>query len=204
VDKLINRMKELTEDLIQPTLFERDYSELIKVCKEFLEKKGYKTVRCHYTFPKINKSTDLIDLFDALFMRHHPDLLAPYRKQSISRSIAKRFVDSRIKAGSLSKEQALLECAEIINTIFRHEDEFNFTMPLSFGMLGQENCGWITDKAIQIMNRKKAKEDEIRAEIAQEMCAKEYIKTHGEKGLGFDLDKILERMEKTKEEHLNG
>lgn len=204
MEKLITRMKELAESLTQPALFDQDYSELVKVCREFLEKRGYKTIRCRYTYPKIKKSTDLIELFDALFTRNHPDLIAPYRKKSVDRTIAKRFVDARTKASNSSKEQALLECAEIISTIFKYESEFKFTMPLSFGMLGQEKCGWITDKAIQLMNQRKAREDEIRAEVAQERCVKEYIEIHGEEGLGFDLDKILENMEKMKEEHFDG
>ena len=83
----------------------------------------------------------------------------------------------------------------LIHTVLKHESDFNFNMPLTFSAFGQANCGWITDKAIQIMNKKKAKEDEYRAEVAQEACLNYYIEKHGEDSIGFDLDKILKNTE---------
>lgn len=204
MEKLISRIKEAIEDLEQPTILERDYSGLVRVCIELLDKQGYKSVRCSYTYPKIEKLNHLVELFDALMSRHHPDLIAPFRRKTVDMSIAKKFLEARMEAGDLNKKQALLECAEIINTIFKYEKDFSFNMPLTFSMFGQANCGWITDRAIQIMNKKKAGDDELKAKIAQEACVKEYIELHGEEDLGFDIDKILNNMEKMKEEHFNG
>lgn len=191
---MISDIKKAIEELEQPTIFEKDYSPLIKACRAFLEKQEYKTVRCYYTYKNIKKSGDLIELFDALMTRHHPDLVAPYRRKSVDGAIAKRFVESRMSSGDKTKKQALSECAEIISTVFKHESEFNFNMPLTFSVFGQANCGWITDKAIQIMNKKKAKEDELRAEVAQEACLNYYIEKHGEDSIGFDIDKIIKNM----------
>jgi len=193
LEKLISQIKGVIEELEQPTILARDYGGLVKACTEFLEHQGYKTTRCHYTYPKIEKLNHLVELFDALMSRYHPDLIAPFRRRTVDMSIAKKFLEARMEAGELSKKQALLECAEIINTIFKYESDFSFTMPLTFSMLGQANCGWITDRAIQIMNKKKAREDELKAEKAQEACVKEYIELHGEDDLGFDIDKILKK-----------
>ena len=203
MNKLISQIKGVIEELEQPTILERDYGGLIKACIEFLEHQGYKTIRCYYTYPKIEKLNHLVELFDALMSHHHPDLIAPFRRRGVDMSIAKKFHEARMSTG-LSKKQALLECAEIINTIFKYEGDFNFTMPLTFSMLGQANCGWITDKAIQLMNKKKAKDDDLRAKKAQEACVKEYVKLYGEDNLGFDIDKILKRQEKIREEQLDG
>ena len=204
MEKLISQIKEVIEDLEQPTILERDYSGLVRACIKVLEHQGYKTSRCYYTYPKIEKLGHLVELFDALMSRNHPDLIAPFRRKTVDMSIAKKCLEARMGAGESDKKQALLECAEIINTIFKYETDFNFNMPLTFSMFGQANCGWITDRAIQIMNKKKARDDGLRAEKAQEACVKEYIELHGEEDLGFDIDKILNNMEKTKEEHFNG
>ncbi len=192
---MISDIKKAIEELEQPTIFEKDYTPLVKACREFLEKMEYKVVRCYYTYKNIKKPSDLIELFDALMTRHHSDLIAPYRRKSVDGAIAKRFVESRIASGDKTKKQALSECAEIISTVFKYENDFNFNIPLTFGVFGQANCGWITDKAIQIMNQKKAKEDEIRAEAAQEECLNYYIEKHGEDSIGFDIDKIIKNME---------
>ncbi len=204
MEKLISRIKGVIEELEQPTILARDYGELVRACVEFLEHQGYKTIRCCYTYPKIEKVSHLVELFDALMSRNHPDLIAPFRRKAVDMSIAKKFLEARVEAGDLSEKQALLECAEIINIIFKYEKDFSFNMPLTFSMLGQANCGWITDRAIQIMNKKKAREDELKAGEAQEACVKEYIELHGEDDLGFDIDKILKNMEKMKEEHFDG
>ena len=202
--ELVDSIKKAVNNLEQCDLFESGYGELTGVCKRFLEKQGYKVIKSHYTYPKIEKSSDLIDLFDALFVRYHPGLAVPFRRKGVARAIAKRFVEARMESTDLTKEQALVECGEIINTVFKYNVEFNFTMPLHFGIFGQENCGWITDKAVQIMNRKKDLESMIRSKKAQDACIKEYIKIHGEEGIGFDIDKIIENMEKSKEKNFNG
>jgi len=52
----------------------------------------------------------------------------------------------------------------IINTIFDHEEEFNFKNPIDIRVVGQAKAGWITEKALQIVNNKLLKEREKEAE----------------------------------------
>jgi hypothetical protein len=101
-------------------------------------------------------------------------------------------------AGNLNKKQALCECAEIINTVFDREDDFNFNLPLSFEMFGQQSAGWITKKAIYIMNSEKEKRDIKIVEGIQDKYIEEYLKEHSEENIGFDIDEILENIEKEK------
>jgi len=201
LEKLISDIKKAAEDLEQPAIFEsiKDFSPLTKACKKFLENMGYKTVRFYSTYTKVKTLEGLIELFDGRMQRHHPNLIPHYRnynndEDNKDRFIAKKFVESRMIAGDLSEEQALLECAEIILTVFEYESDFSFRIPLTFGVFGQTNLGWVTDKAIQIINKEKAKKDDIRAKEAQEACIKATIKEYGDSGR-FDLDKIIKNME---------
>jgi hypothetical protein len=73
------------------------------------------------------------------------------------------FVESREKTG-LNRYNAIQECVEIIDTIFNHVDKFKFNKPIDLRVLGQGKAGWITHKAILIMNdeRQKRRENEIK------------------------------------------
>lgn len=167
------------------------FDSLTNACIEYLKFKGYKVVEP--TKPKYNikKLDDLIHLFYAFSDNRHPELMNNYRHIDRDRKIASALVRSRREATGYGMKVAMNECGEIIETIFEHEKEFNFTIPITFGILGQKNCGWITDKSIQIMNRKRLK--------AAEEKKVEYIAKLDEKydaepdGFG-DLDEILENL----------
>lgn len=63
------------------------------------------------------------------------------------------FVGSREVTG-LSKLNAIQECVAIIDIIFDHEEEFGFRDPIDVRVIGQGKAGWITRKALFILNRK--------------------------------------------------
>ena len=130
-------------------------SSVINACIELLSEEGYKVVEREKPRYNIRNCDDLIHLFYAFLEYKHPELVHNFRDLIRDRKIAKLFREERARLNNISKAMALTECAEIITTIFEHEDEFSFRIPLTFGILGQKNCGWITDKAIQIINRKK-------------------------------------------------
>jgi len=73
------------------------------------------------------------------------------------------FVESRESKG-LNRFNAVQQCVAIINTIFDHEEEFNFKNPIDIRVVGQAKAGWITEKALQIVNNKLLKEREKEAE----------------------------------------
>ncbi len=197
--------KETTDDLISDIenninvgFLSVDNENLAKACKKFLIHVGYKVIDpITYTY-NIEKLDDLFHLFYALLEYNHPELVDAHRNMNRDRALAKRFLDSRMDAGNLNKKQALCECAEIIKTVFDREDDFNFNLPLSFEMFGQQSAGWITKKAIYIMNSEKEKRDIKIVEGIQDKYIEEYLKEHDEENIGFDIDEILENIDKEK------
>ncbi len=186
------------ENNINVGFLSTDNESLAKACKKFLIHMGYKVIDpMKYTY-NVEKLDDLFTLFYAFLEYKHPELVDVYRNIKRDRAIAKRFIDARMEVGNLNKKQALCECAEIIKTVFDYEDDFNFNLPLSFEMFGQQSAGWITKKSIDIMNSAKEKRDVKIAEGIQDKYIEKYLKEHGEESIGFDIDKILENIEKGK------
>lgn len=178
-----------------------DPEKLAKVCKGFLIFMGYKVVDPIERTFNVKNINDLITLFYAYLDYKHPELAGSHRNIKKDRAIAKRFLEARMEIGSLNKEYALNECAEIIKTIFDREPEFNFTIPLSFEIFGQQALGWITKKAVELMNAEnEAKQQKIIEQI-QDRHIQKYLNEHGEESLGFDVDELLKKLDK---ENING
>lgn len=193
-DKLIQHIQDGIVDTQKNDIFsdEINYDSLVDACKQFLAHKGYKVVDpINYTY-SVKKLDDLIHLFYALSDTKHPDLMNNYRDIIKDRILAKRFIESRMTTSGINKKEALKECAEIIDVVFRHEEEFNFNIPLTFGILGQKNCGWITEKAIQIINRKRLNSENERRNELITAFEKMYDAEPGE-GFG-DLNEILKNL----------
>lgn len=196
LDSILDRLHECCLDLQQPSILATEvdvYEKLASVCAEYLRYFGYKVSEQYKPKYNVKKLDDLIDLFYAYSDNKHPELINSYRHRARDRKIASALVKSRREATGFGMKTALAECADIIETIFEHEDEFHFTMPLNFGILGQKNCGWITDKAIQIMNRKKLKEKEAKSRVHMSYLDEKYDAEPD--GFG-DLDEILENLKK--------
>lgn len=189
-EKILQKIHNGWLETQQDTLFgseNQNFQLLIYACIEFLVYKGYKISKPLQTF-NIKKLDDIIHLFYAHSDLKHSELINNYRNLMKDRTLAKNFIASRQEAGNISKEAAMNECAEIITTIFEHEDEFNFKQPLTFSVLGQKNCGWITEKAIQIINKKRLGYEEERRVALIAALEERYDAEPG----GFrDLDEIL-------------
>jgi len=102
------------------------------------------------------------------------------------------FVESREEKG-LNKFNAIQQCVAIIDVIFDYEEEFNFKTPIDIRVVGQAKAGWITEKALQIVNNNllKSREKEAERRIAdmednREINLKEKAK---------ELDEMLANME---------
>jgi hypothetical protein len=189
--------KKLLRDAIiaeeQPTLFSSSESALEDACVAFLRFKGYRVARPVEYKVKIKSLDDLIKFFYILLDSRHPEYANAYRNLKRDRAIAKRLVDSRMEATGSSREVALNECGEIIATLFEHEKEFKFRTEIYFGMFGQANLGWITEKAIRIMNERITREAEARVADKISQIEKEQ---KDEYDLEFnDVDSILQRIE---------
>lgn len=189
--ELVSNIAKCSGDIIdQPGFLVPDYTELASYCKKFLLELGYRVVKPLATRFKAIRIDDLYNLFYERLKHYHPDLCV-YSNQSRDRAIASKFLKIRMEAGDVSKKYALSECAEIILTVFEHESEFNFNLPLTFEMFGQANCSWITAKAIAIINIKKKKRDELLVDKMICDYNNEYIKKYGIESIAF-LKKIEE------------
>lgn len=190
--------KKLLRDAViaeeQPTLFSQSSDKALEdACATFLRFRGYRVARpIDYRF-KMKSLDDLIKLFYLLMDSRHPEYTNVYRNLKKDRAIAKRLVDARRAATGYSKELALNECGEIIATLFEHEKEFKFRTEIYFGMFGQANLGWITEKAIRIMNERLTKESEAKMADTINKIEEEQ---KDEYDLEFtDVDAILKRIE---------
>lgn len=144
---------------------EDKYNGVVDVCKSLLLGLGYRVVApVKYTNGKILKIDHLIALFYSYLYRNHPKN-RPYRNTGRDRAVMSAFIDSRMLNG-VTKQQAMNECGEIITTIFRYEREFCFKpeYELKITILGQDKCGWITEKAINIIHRERHKREELALE----------------------------------------
>lgn len=178
----------------QSNLFVDDNNtQLINACIEYLKVSGYKIIELPKYIYTVKSLDELISFFYSMLELKHPGYISGYRNMSGDRAIAKRFVEARIKASGFNKKEALNECTEIIRTVFDHESEFNFKYKITFKIFGQDKLGWVTDKAIQIINNTLEIENEELAEKRRE----EMIDAQDTKNLGFDnLQGILDQLEK--------
>jgi len=102
------------------------------------------------------------------------------------------FIESRESKG-LNRFNAIQQCVAIINAIFDHEEEFNFKNPIDIGVLGQAKAGWITEKALYIVNNELLKEREKKAErMIAEIEDNNKIDPREK---GRKLDELLAKME---------
>jgi len=149
---------------------------------KIIEKVGYRVVRNAEESKKIaiesgyqvtepilvnDKVITLKDLRNYFFMRlwsKYPDRYK-YYVDNIKNEfrLLRLFVESREEKG-LNKFNAIQQCVAIIDTIFDYEEEFNFKTPIDIRVIGQAKAGWITEKAIQIINNTLLKSREKEAD----------------------------------------
>lgn len=143
-----------------------------------------------------NKVITLKDLRNYFFMRlwtKYPNRYK-YYVDNIKNEfrLLRFFVESREEKG-LNKFNAIQQCVAIIDAIFDYEEEFNFKTPIDIRVIGQAKAGWITEKALQLVNNNllKSREKEAERRIAEmednrEINLKEKAK---------ELDEMLANME---------
>ena len=199
LDEAIDKIRDGLSCLDQGSIFSSvvpGYAEIEKACVDYLKILGY-GIRPPYKFPaQIKKLDDLINLFYDLYFKKFPGTI-PYggKSESEERKTASRFIQSRIDASGLDKHTAMQECGEIIRTVFENLDGFNFTVPITFGIFGQKNMGWVTDVAVEIMNRKIEEYKRIEDEAWADKIMAERSKTHRAGWTEEELDKALKNLE---------
>jgi len=193
VDKLVEKISEAINERNQGALFDSvpDNAALNSACKDYLCYIGFKVIDPDIPKFHIEKLDDLIFLFYGLCDSNHPELINSYRNLGRDRKIMSLFIKARADASGYGISAAMNECATIIETVFEHEKEFNFTVPVSIGFFGQKKFGWVTDKAIQILNKKKQQTVEERRRDLISRLDEMYEAETG--GFG-NLDEILKNL----------
>jgi hypothetical protein len=201
LDNLIDAIRDSIEDIDQDIFSpkgDNKYDVVIERCKDLLLYKGYKVFDCiNYNHINVKSTKDLIEYFYGCLTHYHPEMI----KNSIVNMrndlfIAKHFLKSRMDNRKINKEIALAECIEIITTVFNNEHEFNFDRDLSFSIFGQDKCSWITEKAINIINRERSGKNRDNYKKLIKSVEQKYMPDN----VGWDdLDDIIEKNKKDNE-----
>lgn len=192
-NNFIKNIEEALNSLNQKNMFNSNPEKVLEeACTCYLKYKGYTIVDPKKFEKRIDKLDDLINYFYLLLSNKHPESYTGSYSLVKDRAIAKRFVESRMSATGVSKKYALNECGAIIKTVFDHESEFNFRFPLTFALFGQNKLGWVTDKAVAILN----KQEENKREAYSKELRRQAIESQDMSDLGIgNLDDILASME---------
>jgi len=200
-DKFLGEMQKLITASQQGDLFgnKKMFAEKsIKVCVELLKGQDY-SVRPPMGHPvKITKLDGLITMFYGFLRNTYEPHLLPYSNEKRDRAIAKAFVEGRVKTDMISRNAALQQCGLIIQTIFKHPEIFKFDTPPTFGILGQKEMGWVTDRAVQLINKEIAKDKEISLERAVDEMTKKIEESYR---MGYSLDELVAIQKKLEERH---
>ncbi len=191
-NELIKCISESIKNHKQPKMFGVAENSIASACADYLRFEGYKVNNPTKYIRNIKNIDDLIDLFytriDSMNLEH----MKVYRNLNRDRVTAKRFVNSRIKATGAKKEVALNECGDIVEAIFENYAKFKFKYNLNFSIFNQAKLGWITELAINFINKKIDREAIDKAEIMRE----EMLSLQDMSELEYDLDAILLEIEK--------
>ena len=141
------------------------YNNLDTVCIEYLKYRGFivpKKVESVYNIAKIDQ---LIDLFYLNLYKYHSDYIKLYRDIIEDRRSVAAFVKSRKTASGTSKKEALNECATIISTFFKYEEDVGFLGTVSLSIFSSSKLKWILNKVLIIMNDKVQEQNKKRWEL---------------------------------------
>ena len=128
--KYIEKIRESVLISDQTVLFGKsDMEHLIKACVEYLKFKGYKTIKPSTNVCNVKTLDELICFFYSRLDSKHPEYINSYRSIIKDRVIAKKFIESRMKASDVNKKEALNECVEIIKAIFEPTFKILMSVP---------------------------------------------------------------------------
>lgn len=127
-------------------------------CVKFLESLGYVLIPPIKDKNNINSLDALLEFFYSNMYRHNKDRKLRYAPMSEDRKFLKNFVNDRMKVGVLSRKRALLECARIIEVLFKYEDMFNLKSPITSTVILTQ--GWIIDRVLSIINGEDLEEEQ--------------------------------------------
>jgi len=201
-DSLLDKLFVAISDLNQPSIFgSKTKEDVLEACVNYLKYNGYRiTYPMEATRKKITTIDLLIDYFYAKLNKFHSESECVYINKDRDRSIAKKFIESRIHSTGFSRVEAIKECVCIIDTVFEFEDEFNIKYTLNFSMFGQANQAWITTKALEIMDRERRKHEESKLDELHEKI----LATHDQSKIGWNnMEELIAKFDEVEDKNAN-
>ena len=129
--------------------------------KNLAVKCGYKVLDAIVVNSNITTLKELRDHFYTVLYSNNPSsqLYSAGSNWKQDYRLMKLFVEAR-EATGLNRFNAVQECVAIIDIIFKYKEQFNFKTPIDIRVLGQDKAGWITQKAVSILNNSMVKMNE--------------------------------------------
>jgi len=178
------------QDVFKPGMSPEEIK--IEEAKKILIGAGYKIAEPLVVNESVNNLSKLLNYFYMRLFTICPDAqLTTVKNFKKDMKLISKFVEAR--KVNMNEQAAIQECVAIIDVIFDYTWEFNFKRLITIEVLGQVKSGWITEKAVFILNRELAKKDEEEAERKIQEIEDNYkvdLKETANK-----LDKILAKME---------
>lgn len=180
-DKLLKKAQKINDTMaIGYTKTDR-INDLIPHCIELIKAAGYKVVNPVHSneYVSIDKLDKLVEYFYQRYDFLYPEKNVPVRNNKRDRAIMSRMIKARQEANGLNKKIAMMECAEIIDTVLSNPNKFKLLFKIGIRVFGQDEMSWVTDEAVGMLNDKKSYElsDELLEKI--EEANKTYDGPHG-------------------------
>ena len=169
-------------------------STSIEAAIDFLRQRGYRIQEPIVVDASINTRKDLINYFYRRLDSKYPSRrLSMAPNYSLDMQVMARLVKARMDTG-LGEQAAIQECIRIIDAIFTHEKEFSFKYPIrDTRILGQVKLGWVTSKALAIIeDKQRDAEHELIRKRAEEV---EFSVEKSDEEVESGLDALLKSME---------
>ena len=127
----------------------------IEAAKLILLEQGYRVVDPIVVNGEIDNQKKLCNYFYMRMCSNHPNRRYERSPNNLlDMQMISKLVHARMDTG-LEEMGAIQECVSIIDTIFNYEEEFTFKYPVvDTTILGQGKSGWVTAKALKIMDDK--------------------------------------------------
>ena len=197
-EEILNELGKCLTAAMQPSIVGPNFNSLDELCVEWLRARGH-SVRPPMGHPvKIKKLDELISMFNGFLDKIYDKHLLPYSNDKKDRVIAKAFVENRMKQDKISYETALQQCGLIIQTVFTRKDVFRFENPPTFGIFGQAEMGWVTDRAIQLINKEITKDEVTKTERAVDRMTEKIEEKYQ---MGRSLDELKEISKKLEDQY---
>jgi len=200
-DEFLGEMQKLIVASQQGDLFgnkEMFTKNSTELCVKFLKGQGY-SLRPPLDYPtKIIKLDEIISMFYGFLGNSYEKHLLPASNIKRDRAVAKAFIEKRMETDQISYEDAMQQCAMIVRIVLRTPDVFKFETPPTFGIFGQAEMGWITERAIKIINEQITKDNIVAAEKAIDEMTERIEKKYK---MGHSLEELTAYQKKLEDQY---